>query len=88
MQLPATQTLADEVARVTEQQVYQRAVFFVRPLGFIEPTAARQISYHDSLAFQAVHEEIYRDHGFAIVDVPLAGVADRAAAIESYVANH
>lgn len=87
MRLQVTSVLADEVARVTEQQVYQPDVFFVRPLGFIEPTTARQISYAESLAFQAVHEKTYRDHGFTIVDVPPVNIAERATAVEAYVTN-
>jgi predicted ATPase len=60
---PATITLTRELARVTREQLFERPVFFIRPLGFIVPTAARRISYDDSLAFEAVHEAIYRDHG-------------------------
>lgn len=87
MQLPVTPALADEIARVNEEQAYERTVFFVRPLGFVEPTAARQISYQDSLAFEAVHETIYREHGFTVIDVAPANVAERAATIEANVAS-
>src|SRR5262249_55409481 len=44
-----TPLLAAEIAWITEQRVFQRRVFFIRPLGFIEPTAARRISYLESL---------------------------------------
>lgn len=79
--------LADEVARVVREQVYERTVFFVRPLGFLVPTAARRISYDESLVFEAVHEQVYRDHGFDIVDVPLGSVLGRATAIESHLSD-
>ena len=35
-------------------------------------TAARRISFADSLAFERVHEETYRDLGFRLVDIPWA----------------
>lgn len=38
--------------------------------GFVRPAAARQISLEDSLAFEQVHEQVYRDLGFQLVDVP------------------
>jgi predicted ATPase len=33
--------------------VYERTVFLVRPIGFVAPTAARRISYAESLEFPA-----------------------------------
>jgi predicted ATPase len=50
---PVTPLLADEVGRITREHVYERAAFLVRPIGFVEPTAARRISYQDSLEFEA-----------------------------------
>jgi predicted ATPase len=44
---PVTPGLAAEVARVADAGVFERAVFLLRPLGFIVPTAARRISYAD-----------------------------------------
>jgi predicted ATPase len=85
LQRPVTSSLADEVARVVEDRVYQREVLLVRPLGFVEPTAARRISYQDSLAFEAVHEAIYRDHGFALIDVPVGPVLERVATLEAHL---
>lgn len=79
---PVPSLLKDEVARVLDEQVYEKQVFFVRPLGFIEATAARRIAYRDALAFEAVHEQVYRDHGFTLVDVLAATVPDRADAVE------
>lgn len=46
---------AQEIARVTRDKVYEDSVFLIRQLGFAEPTAARRISYQDSLLFEAVH---------------------------------
>jgi predicted ATPase len=83
---PDTPLLAAEVARVTGEQIFQRAVFLIRPLGFIEPTAARRISYADSLAFEKVHEAVYAEHGFELIDIAPAPVAARAAAIAGHLA--
>jgi len=78
---PATPRLAEEIKRLIEQQIFQRPVFFVRPIGFITPTSARRISYAESLAFERVHESAYREHGFELIDVPLAPVRERAALV-------
>jgi predicted ATPase len=56
-------------------------VFFVRSQGFVEPTAARQISHAEAVEFEKMHEQVYREFGFELVDVPAAPLADRAALI-------
>jgi predicted ATPase len=61
---------------------YQRTVFLVQPLGFVTPTAVRRISYADSLRFAAIHEDVYREYGFTLAEVPAAPVADRVAVVE------
>ncbi len=77
--------LAAEVARVVEREVYESEVFLVRPLGFVTGTAARRISYDESLIFEAVHQQVYHEHGFQLIDVPAAEVRRRADFIESDV---
>lgn len=56
----------------------------IRPLGVIKPTAARR-SYADSLAFEEVHVGVYRDHGFALVDIPPGPLTDWAHAAEAHI---
>jgi len=80
-----TPALRAEVDRVLAEQVYEPTVFLVRPLGFIRPTPARRITYADSLTFQVVHEAVYRDHGFTLVDVPAGPSAGRADLVESAI---
>ena len=70
--------LAAEVDRVVEDGVYARAVFFVRNQGFVEPTAARRISFADSLVFEEVHERTYRELGFELIEVPAGSLEWRA----------
>jgi predicted ATPase len=82
---PVPAALSQEIERIAGGQVYERQVFFVRPLGFVEPTAARRISYTDSLAFERVHETEYLELGFEIVDVPAGPVAERAALVDEYL---
>ena len=82
---PVPAILAGEVARVVADRVYEREVFLVRPLGFVEPTAARRISYAESLEFERVHEEEYGRLGFDLVEVPAATVPERAALIQARI---
>jgi predicted ATPase len=74
-----------EVRRVVTQERYQPAVFFIRNQGFVRATAARRISYADSLDFERLHEQVYRDLGFRLVDVPAAPLTDRVALIRRAV---
>jgi predicted ATPase len=79
--------LSDEIDRMAREQLYERHVFFVRPLGFIEPTAARRITYENTLAFERIHREVYVEHGYALVDVPPGEVAARAALIDTRIVS-
>ncbi|KUL68263.1 ATPase [Streptomyces albidoflavus] len=83
--VPEPWTGPEFIARVTAELtrlttppgLYEPYVFLLRPLGFVEPTEARRISYEDALAFERVHEESYRRFGFRLVEVPAAGVEER-----------
>ncbi len=77
--------LEREVAWATGEASFDRRVFFVRLLGFIEPTAVRRISYAESQAFERIHEEEYRRLGFDLVEIPAGTVAERAAAIGAHI---
>jgi predicted ATPase len=85
MDYPVTVELRAAVAQVTDGGLFDRRVFFVRPLGFCERTPARRISYEDSLAFERVHEMEYLRLGFELVDVPPGPVRQRAALIDTYL---
>jgi predicted ATPase len=88
--LPPTPLLVGEVDRVMRDRVYCESVFFVRSLGFVAPTAARRISLADSLVFEEVHEQTYRELGFRLITVPvgpLAGRVEQVLRVAGYGAN-
>ncbi|MGE0580220.1 MAG: AAA family ATPase [Reyranella sp.] len=78
---PASPALAEELARIERDAVFERRVFLIRSLGFVMPTAARRITQEEAMRFEAIHERIYREHGFEIVPIDAGSVLDRAAAI-------
>jgi predicted ATPase len=82
---PVTQALATELERVTSEGIYERQVFFIRNLGFCEPTPARRISFQDSLVFEQVHEKSYRALGYELIDIPAGDLAHRVAAVSSAI---
>lgn len=82
---PPTAVLTAEIERMISERIYEREVFFLRPLGFIVPTAVRQISYSESLRFEKLHEEEYLRLGFTLVDIWPADPEARATAIGEYV---
>ena len=79
-------TLALAVYSVRDA-VFDRRVFFVRLLGFITPTAARRIGLADSERFERIHEEVYRDLGYELVEVPPAPVEERLALLEGWLSK-
>lgn len=83
--LPISSALAAEMDRIAAEQVYQRRVFFVRNLGFCEPTTARRITFADSLRFERIHEETYRAFGSELVDIPAGPLAERVAAVRRHL---
>jgi predicted ATPase len=76
-----TRLLRDELDRIARDRVYQPLVFFVGNLGYCEPTQARRITFEQSLAFEQIHRDSYREFGYRLMEIPAAPVADRAAMI-------
>jgi predicted ATPase len=83
--VPISTTLADEMERIRVERIYQRQVFFIENLGFCEPTQARRISFEDSIKFEKVHEETYREFGYECIRVAPRELAQRVEQIERYV---
>jgi predicted ATPase len=85
--LPDSPQLTAEIDRVLRDRVYCPDVFFVRNRGQVAPTAARRISFEDSLAFERVHEQTYRELGFRLTEVPAGPLPGRVALIRRAVSG-
>ena len=85
--LPEPPSLVDELAEIERMGFYARRVLFVDNLGFMTPTAVRRISFEESLRFEAMHEEAYRELGYELLRVPRGSLAERLAMIEREVAR-
>jgi predicted ATPase len=82
---PISTALADEIERIRAEHIYEKPVFFIENLGFCEPTTARRISFEDSLRFEKVHEDVYREFGYESVSLPAGEVHKRVRQIINYV---
>ena len=82
---PFSPFLASELERIKNQAIYQDRVFFIRNLGFITPTEARRISFEETLRFEKIHVETYRDFGFELVSVEPGTLADRVSIIKAAI---
>jgi predicted ATPase len=80
---PYSPFLTSELERVKKEGIYQSRVFFIRNLGFVTPTEARRISFEDTVRFEKVHEETYRDFGFELISVEPASLAERVRIIKA-----
>ena len=78
--------LTAEVSRALA--TYSRTVFFVRNLGSVAATTARQINYEGALAFERVHEQTYRELDFDLVEVPASTVDERVRLVERTLAPY
>jgi predicted ATPase len=83
---PVSDSLSRELERIKSEAIFEQRVFFIQNLGFITHTEARRISFEDTLRFERIHEEIYRNFGFEIVSIEPGSVLDRAAAIKAKLA--
>ncbi|MEV6993197.1 AAA family ATPase [Streptomyces sp. NPDC093228] len=84
---PVSRALVAELERITSFGIYERQVLFVRNLGFCEPTAARRISFQESLVFEKIHEQSYRDFGYEFIDIPADDLSNRVAVVDSVISR-
>ena len=82
---PFSPFLSSELERIKNEAVYQKRVFFIRNLGFIMPTEARRISFEDTVRFEKIHEETYRDFGFELVSVEQGSLMERVSIIKAAI---
>jgi predicted ATPase len=83
--LPAPRHLLEEIERMAAEHLYERTAFFVRNQGFVQATAARRISFEESLVFERIHELTYCESGFDLVEVPAAPLPVRVAIIQQTI---
>ena len=82
---PCSPFLAAELERVKNEAIYQSQVFFIRNLGFVTSTEARRISFEETVRFEEIHEETYRDFGFELVPVEPGSLMERVSTIKAAV---
>ena len=82
---PRSSFLVSELERVKKEGIYQDRVFFIRNLGFITATEARRISFEDTVRFEKVHEETYREFGFQLISVEPRSLAERVGIIKAAI---
>ena len=82
---PISPFLAGELERVKKEATYQKRVFFIRNLGFVTPTEARRITFEETLRFEKIHEETYRDFGFELVPVEPGNLVERVGIIKAAI---
>ena len=82
---PFSPFLLSELERIKNEAVYQKRVFFIRNLGFITLTEARRISLEDTVRFEKIHEEAYRNFGFELVSVEPGSVVERVSVIKAAI---
>jgi predicted ATPase len=82
---PVSPPLATELCRINQDAIFENQVFFVRNLGFITPTEARRITFEETLRFEKIHEETYRNLGFELVSIEPGTLPERALRIKSLI---
>jgi predicted ATPase len=77
--------LAGELERIEKEEIYQRQVFFLRNLGFVTPTQARRISFEETVRFEKIHEETYRNFGFEPIFIEPGSLPERVRLVKAAV---
>ena len=65
-----SEALLEEIERIEKHGIYEKRLFFIENLGFCEPTAARRISFEESLCFERIHVDTYEKFGFELIHIP------------------
>ncbi len=75
---PVPPDMLERAAQLATSGWFERRVYFIAQLGFIQNTDARRISFDDARRFGAVHEAVYRRFGFELVPIASGSIAERA----------
>lgn len=78
---PPSPALMSELERIEREHIYQRQIFFIEHLEFCVPTAARSISFEESLKFEAIHLEVYASFGYECTPIAAQPLLDRVSTI-------
>jgi predicted ATPase len=82
---PVPDILNRELDRIRKEHIFEQRVFFIQNLGFITPTEARRISFEETLRFEKIHEEAYREFGFEIYSIPAGSLSERVSVIKKAI---
>ena len=82
---PFSPLLTSELERLKKGAIYQNRVFFIRSLGFITRTEVRRISLEETVRFEKVHEQTYRDFGFELISIEPGSLAERVSRIKAVI---
>jgi predicted ATPase len=82
---PFSPFLSSELERIKREAIYQNRAFFIRNLGFVTPTEARRISFEETVRFEKIHEETYRDFGFELIAVEPGSLVERVSMIKAAI---
>jgi predicted ATPase len=77
--------LTGELDRIKKDAIYDSRVFFIRNLGFVKPSEARRITFEETVRFEKIHEQMYRDCGFELFSVEPGTVAERVSVIKAAI---
>jgi predicted ATPase len=77
----SSRLLLEELERIEREHIYQRQVFFIDHLEFIQPTEARRISFAEALEFELIHEETYVSFGYECIHIAPYSLAERVSSL-------
>jgi predicted ATPase len=78
---PLSARLKHELVYIKAEAIYEARVFFIQNLGTIKPTEARRITFEESLHFEKIHKDTYRQLGFDLVPIQPGRLSERVATI-------
>ncbi len=81
LEYESTTLLLEEI----EKRGFEKRVFFVENLGFVEKTDARKISLEDALRFEKMHLEAYAKFGYDCIKIAPGSVQERLQTIMEWV---
>jgi predicted ATPase len=64
---------------------YEKKVFFIKNLGFIENTEARKINFNEALKFEKLHIGTYLEQGFDLIRIEADSVGERVKKILNHI---